>query len=106
MGKYLLQGNYAGDGIKGLLKEGGTRRRAAVEKLLHSVDGKVESMYYAFGDSDFCVIVDVPNHVSAMAAIMVANASGAVKVRTTVLLTTEEMDEAVRMTTDYTPPGK
>ncbi|NNE08643.1 MAG: GYD domain-containing protein [Gemmatimonadetes bacterium] len=106
MGKYLLQGNYAGDGIKGLLKEGGTRRRSAVEKLLHSVGGSVESMYYAFGESDFCIIVDVPDHVSAIAAILVANASGAVKVRTTVLVSTEDVDRAVNMTTDYAPPGR
>lgn len=34
MPKYLAQCNYVDEGVKGLLKEGGTNRRAAVEKLV------------------------------------------------------------------------
>jgi hypothetical protein len=34
MPEYLIQTNYVGDGLKGLLKEGGANQRAAVEKLL------------------------------------------------------------------------
>ena len=41
MPKYLIQANYVGEGIKGLLKDGGTGRRAAVEKLFGSVGGKM-----------------------------------------------------------------
>lgn len=106
MAKYLLTGNYVGEGVKGLLKDGGSTRRAAVEKLLKSVGGKLESMYYAFGPSDFYIIVDVPDHASAAAASLIASASGAVRVSTTVLMTPEEIDQAAKKKPDYSPPGR
>jgi uncharacterized protein with GYD domain len=106
MPKYLLEGNYVGDGVKGLLKEGGSSRRTAVEKLAKSVGGSVESIYYAFGDTDVYVIVDMPDHASMTAASLVANASGAVKVKTPVLMTPEEIDKAAKKAPAYTPPGR
>jgi len=51
--KYLVQANYVGEGIKGLLKEGGSKSgAAAVEKLAKSLGGTIESFYYAFGETD------------------------------------------------------
>jgi len=105
MPKYLIQGNYVGEGVKGLLKEGGSSRRTAIEKLVQSLGGTVESVYYAFGETDIYVIVDAPDNISVAAASLIANASGAVAVKTTVLLTPEEMDEAAQKTPDYRPPG-
>ena len=67
MPKYLIQANYVGEGLKGLLKEGGSSRRATIEKLLGSVGGRVEAFYYAFGDTDAFVIVDLPDNVTAAA---------------------------------------
>src|SRR5205085_4812086 len=52
MPKYLFEANYVGDGIKGLINEGGTSRRAAAEKALKSLGGKLDAFYYAFGDRD------------------------------------------------------
>lgn len=106
MPKYLVHGNYVGEGIKGLLKEGGSGRRAAVEQLATSMGGSVESIYYAFGETDVYVIVDMPDNASMAAVALVAAASGAVTVKTTVLLTPEEVDEAVKKTPDYRPPGQ
>ena len=106
MAKYLLQGNYVGDGIKGLLKEGGSSRRAAVEKLVESMGGKLEAIYYAFGDTDVFVIVDMPDHISVTAASLAASATGAVSVKTTVLMTPEEVDAAAKIAPDYRPPGQ
>ncbi len=106
MPKYLVQGNYVGDGIKGLLKEGGSGRRAAVEQLARSMGGTVEGLYYAFGESDVYLIVDMPDNASMAAVALVANASGAVTVKTTVLMTPEEIDEAVQKTPDYRAPGQ
>lgn len=106
MPKYLIHGNYVGEGIKGLLKEGGSGRRAAIEKLATSMGGSVESIYYAFGETDVYVIVDMPDNASMAAVALVAAASGAVTVKTTVLLTPEEVDEAVKKTPDYRPPGQ
>ena len=106
MSKYLIQANYVGEGVKGLLKEGGTKRRAAVEKLLGSMGGKIEAYYYAFGDTDLFIIADMPDNVSTAAVSMTVNASGAATTRITVLLTAEEIDAAAKKTPSYRPPGK
>ena len=106
MPKYLIHGNYVGEGIKGLLKEGGSSRRAAIEKLVGSLGGSVESVYYAFGDTDIYLVIDMPDNASMAAMALVAGASGAVTVKTTVLMTPEEVDEAVKKSPDYRPPGQ
>jgi uncharacterized protein with GYD domain len=105
MPKYLAQCNYVGDGIKGLLKEGGTSRRAVVDKLVESVGGKVEAFYYAFGETDLFVIADLPDNESMTAVALMVAASGAIAIKTTVLLTPEQVDEAAKKTPIYQPPG-
>ena len=53
MPKYLVTGAYTSDGVKGLLKDGGSKRRAAAEELVKSLGGQLEAMYFcAAGDSD------------------------------------------------------
>ena len=106
MAKYLVQANYVGEGLKGLLKEGGSSRRAAVEKLFGSVGARVEAFYYAFGDTDLFVIADVPDNVTAAALSLIVNAAGAATARITVLLTAEEIDAATKKTATYRPPGQ
>ena len=106
MPKYLVIGSYTQDGLKGLLKEGGSKRREAVNQLASSVGGKVETMYFAFGKEDFYIIGDFPDNVSAAAATAMANSTGAASVRTVVLLTPEEVDRATKKTVSYRPPGK
>ena len=106
MPKYLVSANYAGEGIKGLLKEGGSSRKAAIEKLVNSMGGSVESMYYAFGETDVYITVDMPDNVSAAAAVLMATASGAVTAKTTVMMTPAEVDEMAKKTPIYSPPGK
>ncbi len=105
MPKYLIQANYQGDAMKGLLKEGGSGRRRAVDELMASVGGKVESFYFAFGDTDAYVIVDVPDNVTAAAVALTVGAGGAIKLKTTVLITPEEVDQATKKNPSYRPPG-
>ena len=106
MPKYLVMANYTAEGTKGLVKEGGTSRRALVQKMTKALGGKMEAFYYAFGDTDAFVIVDVPD-AKAMAAVSLAvNASGAVTVRTVPLLTAEDMDDAAKQSVSYRAPGK
>jgi uncharacterized protein with GYD domain len=106
MPKYLVQANYVGEGLKGLLKEGGSSRRAAVEKLFGSAGGRVEAFYYAFGDTDLFVIADAPDNVTAAALSLIVNAAGAATAKITVLLTAEEIDAAAKKTATYRPPGQ
>jgi uncharacterized protein with GYD domain len=106
MPKYLLQANYVGDGVQGLLKEGGTSRRAAAEKAVASLGGTLEAFYYAFGETDAYVIADVPDNASMAAINLMITASGLVDVKTVVLLTPEEVDDAVKKSPSYRPPGQ
>lgn len=106
MPKYLVQFNYTSEGTKGLLKEGGTGRRAATEKLVKSLGGTLEAYYFAFGESDGFVIADLPDNISMAAVALTVSASGVVAVKTTVLITPEQVDEATKKTPSYRPPGK
>ncbi len=105
MPKYLVQFSYSSDGTKGLLKEGGTGRRDATEKLIKSVGGTLEAYYFAFGESDGILIADVPDNVSMAAISLTAAASGVGNVKTTVLMTPEQVDEIMKKKPSYRPPG-
>jgi uncharacterized protein with GYD domain len=52
MPKYMFIGSYTTEGVRGVLKEGGTGRRGAVLELMASLGGKVEGYYFAFGNDD------------------------------------------------------
>lgn len=105
MAKYLFQASYTPEGVKGLMKDGGSKRRTAATAALASVGGRLESIYFALGEHDVVGIADMPDNVSAVALSMAVNASGALVSRMTALLTPEEMDEAARRTTTFKAPG-
>ena len=105
MPKYLFEADYLSEGINGLLKEGGTRRRAAVDELFKSLGGTVEAFYYAFGDEDVFIIGDLPDNASAAALTIRVNAAGVTTCKMTALITPQEIDEAVKKTSTYRPPG-
>jgi len=105
MAKYLIAGSYTAQGTKGLIAEGGSSRKAAIESALKGVGGRLDSIYYAYGDVDVFAIIDVPDSASALALSLVVNASGAVQVRTTPLVSVEEVDAACKKTVPYRPAG-
>lgn len=104
MPKYLVQGSYTDEGLTGLLKGGGTKRREMVEHLAKEMGGRLETFYFAFGSDDFVIILDLPSNVDMAATAMVAQASGTVKSRVTVLMTPEDVDQAARRKVDFRPP--
>ena len=106
MPKYLLQVNYTTEGAKGLIKEGGSARRLAAQKAAESLGGRVECMYFAFGDTDAYVISEMPDNASVVALALALAASGGATGRTTVLMTPEEMDQATKKSPLYRPPGQ
>ena len=106
MPKYLLEVSYTGDGAKGLMKDGGSKRRAAARTLIESLGGTLESLYYAFGKTDVMAIVDMPDNTAAAAGSLTLASSGVVTSRITVLITPEEIDQAVKTSGSYTPPGR
>jgi uncharacterized protein with GYD domain len=106
MPKYLFEASYTAEGAKGLIKDGGSKRRAAVEALAKGLGGRVEAMYFAYGKHDAIVIVDLPDSATATAVSLTVGASGAVRVKTTVLITPEEVDQAVKKVVQYRAPGE
>ncbi len=105
MAKYLIKASYTLQGTKGLVKEGGSSRRAAVKQLVEGLGGRLEAFYFAFGDTDVVSIVDLPDASSAAAHSLAVNAAGGVEVSTTLLLTPEEMDAACKKSVGYRAPG-
>ncbi len=105
MPKYLIQGSYSSDGVKGLMAEGGSARLAAGTAACESVGGTVESFYFAYGDTDVIGICDFPDAASAAAVSLLINASGGISVTLTPLITAEEIDAAVALTPAYRPPS-
>ena len=106
MPKYLFEARYSPEGAVGLAKEGGTGRRDAVRKHLAELGGKLESMYFAFGDADCFVIVELPDNVTAAALSLAVNESGMIATKAIVLLTPEEMDQAGKKKVHFRGPGK
>jgi uncharacterized protein with GYD domain len=105
MAKYLLVASYTAEGAKGVMKDGGTKRRQAAEQAIKSAGGKLDAFYFAFGDNDAYVIVDAPDNASVAGMSLTICASGAVNTKTVVLLTPEEIDQASKKGTTYTAPG-
>jgi uncharacterized protein with GYD domain len=106
MASFLVQFSYTEQGLKGLLKEGGSKRREATEQLAKSVGGKLVAYYFAFGEYDGFAIIEGVENVDAAAAAFTASASGAVRTKTTVLLTPDEVDRATRKNSVYRAPGQ
>jgi uncharacterized protein with GYD domain len=106
MAKYLFRANYAGKGVEGLLKEGGTSRREAVTKAISAAGGKLESFYYAFGDTDVLGVIDVPDVPSAVALSLTINATGTVNLSLTPLILPEEVDAASKKKVGFRAAGQ
>jgi uncharacterized protein with GYD domain len=105
MPKIMVKASYNADGIRGLIKEGGTGRRAAVQKLIEGLGGKIEAFYFAYGEYDAYVIVDLPDAAAGLAVSLAVNASGALRLSTVPLITPEEMDAASKKSVTYRAPG-
>ena len=106
MAAFLVQFSYTEQGVKGLLKEGGSKRREATEQLIKSLGGKLVAYYFAFGEYDGFIIVEGAENIDVAAAALTVGASGAVKTKTTVLLTPEEVDRATKKSGTYRAPGQ
>jgi len=106
MPKYMIEAAYSPEGLKGLMAKGGSSRREAIQTMADGLGGSVDALYFAFGDSDIFIIIDMPDNVSVAAVMMAVSSSGALSsAKTTVLLTPEDVDAAAQKSVDYSPPG-
>ena len=106
MKKYLIKGTYNAEGTMALIKEGGTKRKDAVDKMLAGLGGKVESFYYSSGDLDVYIITEFEDDINAAAVALAVNAAGLVRISTTSLLSVKDIDAACKKTVNYRAPGQ
>ena len=106
MSKYLFQASYAADGIKGLEKDKASGRKTALSKAVENLGGKLEALYWAFGEHDWVLLADLPDNASATAFSLAVSASGLLRVTTTPLVTAEEMNAALQKKADFEAPGQ
>jgi uncharacterized protein with GYD domain len=105
MAKFLFEASYSPEGLRGLKKEGAAKRRAEIESVVAGLGGTTEAMYFAFGDVDVYLLLDLPDAATASALSFAVNQSGAVSLKTRVLLTAEEVDAAIAKSVTYRAPG-
>lgn len=104
MPKYLVEATYSSEGLKGLQKDKASGRREVVAKAVKGLGGTLESFYFSLGECDVVVIMDLPDASAAAAYGITISASGALRTKTTPLLTVEEVDRGLTKTFDYRPP--
>ena len=131
MSKYLIKGKYTDRGAKGLVHEGGSKRRNAMVSAIEGQEDKLEAFYYAFGNDDFkgvtstveglggkvvafyyafggvdiYMVVELSDNTAAIALSLTINQSGSVTVETIPLVTPEELDKAAKLSVSYLPPS-
>jgi uncharacterized protein with GYD domain len=105
MPKYLVEASYTREGVAGVQAKGGSSRQDAIAAMAAGLGGQLESFYFGFGDYDAYVVVDLPDNEAAAAVALAVNASGGATVKTTVLMTPEQVDEAANRSVDYRAPG-
>ena len=105
MPKYLVQAAYTSEGLQGLIRDKAAGRHSAVKRAVESLGGKLESIYFSFGEYDVMLVADLPDDVTAAAINITVCSSGLVRTKTTKLLTIEETDQALKKTVEYRPPG-
>ena len=105
MPKYMIHASYSPEGLRGLQKDKASGRRDAVRQALESAGGRLECVYYAFGQDDVVIIADLPDNVAASALSLTVSAVGLVRTRTTPLMTVEEVDKSLATKINYRKPG-
>ena len=105
MPKYLIEAAYTAEGLRGLQKDKASGRKQAVTKLVESLEGKVEALYFTLGERDVVIIAELPDVLSASALALSVSATGLVRTKTTQLLTVEETDRALAKKVNYRAPG-
>ncbi len=82
-------------------------RRAAISEVVESLGGKLHGYWYAFGSDDGYVLTEAPDNVTVAALSTLIASTGALELETTVLISVEEMLEALAKAKalQYRPPG-
>jgi uncharacterized protein with GYD domain len=107
--RYLFQGSYTSESWAAQVA---TQQNVVerIQPLLTGCNASLDSMYYAFGDSDIVALIDFPTAEDAAAFSLAATAGGSLKsAKTTPLLSIEQgraaMKKAAEAGKHYSPAG-
>jgi uncharacterized protein with GYD domain len=100
MAKFVVFFSYSSDAWARLIDSPGDRG-AAVQQMIGSVGGSLESMYWMFGSHDGMAIVDVPDSVSIAAVNVATLSTGTIThVQTQELLTQQQLSHVLQRARD------
>jgi len=105
MAKYLYRLRYTPAGLEGTIKEGFAAREAFFRERVASLGGTTEAVYWAYGEDDVFVTVDLPDTATATGLSLALARTGSFRVTTTVLLTAADMDAGAGKSPSYRAPG-
>ncbi len=105
MAKYLYRLQYTKAGLEGTVKEGFSKREAFFRKTVGDLGGTTEAAYWAYGDEDIFIVVDIPEAEAATGLALALGLTGSFRVTTTPLLTAADMDAGVKRMPAYRAPG-
>jgi uncharacterized protein with GYD domain len=106
LAKFLVRAAYTAQGMSGLGKEGGTARAEVVRSLVENSGGRLEVLYFAFGEYDLYLVADLPDNVTAAALGIAVRSAGGVDAHVVALITPEEIDAAAQLPIMYQAPGR
>ena len=104
---YMIQASYSSDAWGSQIKNP-QNHAEAIRPSIEKLGGKLDDVYFTFGEYDIVGIVQFPDNQSAAALSIAAASSGSVKsLKTTPLMTIEEGIEAVNKAgeSNYRPPS-
>jgi uncharacterized protein with GYD domain len=109
MPKFIMTFSYSNASWARMLKVADDRRKA-VAGLMEHLNGSLELMYWGVESGQAYVIVELPDSVSATAALTIATETGAFKdVQVHEVLTQEQLRDVVALAKSsegyYPPPG-
>ena len=107
MAYYMVQAAYTAEAIAAMVKKP-EDRVTVISAVVEKLGGKLEGMWFCFGDYDVVGISQMPDNVSAAAFAFAVSQSGKLKtVKTTSLMTSGEAIKAMKKAagTGYRAPG-
>ncbi|MDP2639896.1 MAG: GYD domain-containing protein [Betaproteobacteria bacterium] len=107
MAYYMVQAAYTAEAIAAMVKKP-EDRAAAIVPVVEKLGGKLEGLWFCFGEYDIVGISQMPDNVSAAAFAFAVSQSGKLRsVKTTPLMTSAEAMKAMKKAggVGYRAPG-
>lgn len=102
MALYLYRFSYTPEAWAALLESREDRRDMLASRVFGAFGGRLEGLWYCFGEWDGYALAELPDSVSAAAASAAVMATGSFRrLETTVLVSVDEMLDALGRASDF-----